>query len=76
MDTNSLMFLLLMMVAGVLITTLFYWGGHFVLRLLEMPARARVAGYGLAAVDTDSSPGAPTLNHVGAADPQPGALSV
>ena len=70
MDSNSLMLLPVMVVIGGLVVTLFFYGGHFVLRLLETPDRAQAPGYGpTVTVRPDSNPGASTLNHVGAADP-------
>ena len=70
MDTNGLLFLVVVMVGGVLIVTLFFYGGHFVLRLLETTDRSYVPGYGqTVAVHSDSTPGASTLKRVGAADP-------
>lgn len=76
MDSNSLMFLPVMMVIGGLVVTLFFYGGHFVLRLLETPDRAQAPGYGpTVTVHPDSSPGASTLSRADAAG-SPGVLRV
>ena len=75
MDSNSMMLLPVMAVIGGSVVTLFFYGGHFVLRLLETPDRAQAPGYGpTVTVQPDSSPGASTLNHAGAADPGPAPL--
>ncbi len=75
MDSNSLMLLPVMVAVGGLVVTLFFYGGHFVLRLLETPDRAHAPGSGpTVTVRPDSSPGASTMSHADAAGPPPGVL--
>lgn len=75
MNPNSIIFLMTVIVGGLLIVTLFFYGGQLMLRFLEVSDTAKVRAYAPATVaHTDSSPGAPTLNHVGAADSQSAAL--
>ena len=77
MNSNSMIFLLVLMMGGVLFVTLVYYGGQLALRLLETPDPAQVPEHGqTTAVHPDPSLSAPTLNHVGAADPQSAVLRV
>ena len=43
MDANGMV--LLMMVSGLLIVTLFFYGGEFALRFIESPDRSKVPDY-------------------------------
>ena len=65
MDSNSMMFLLILMVGGGLTVTLFYYGAQFLLRFLEMPDAVRIQGDGpTTAVDTAASLHASALKPV------------
>lgn len=72
MNPYSMIFLMVVMVGGLLIVTLFFYGGRFVLCLLEMPDAVRVQEDGYtAAVHTAASPHASALKHVVSGAPQP-----
>ncbi len=77
MDSNSMMFLLIVMVGGLLIVTLFIYGGQFVLRLLKTPDQAQVREYGPTTLaHTDSSPDTSAQDQVSAAYQQPAVIRV
>jgi hypothetical protein len=77
MDSNTMMFLLSMMVGGLLIVTQFYYGGRFVLRLLETPDQTQVREYGPTTVaHTNFTPDTSAQDQVSAAYQQPAVIRV
>lgn len=77
MNSNSMMFLLVVIVSGLLIVELVYYGGVLVLRFLEMRDPTQVPGDGqTTAVYSDSSLGASAPNQINAAYQQPAVLRV
>lgn len=75
MNLDGIVFLLNMVVSCLLIVTLFYYGGQFVLRLLETPDQTKVPAYGPPTVaHTDSTPDTSTQDQVSAAYQQPAAI--
>lgn len=75
--SNSLMFLLILMVGGVLIATLFYYGGQLLVRLPNTAAPAKVAAdIQTVAVRKDSTPDTSSQDQINAASQQPAVIRV
>jgi hypothetical protein len=72
MNPNGMVFVLVMILVGVPIMILVYYGAQLALRLLRCPAPAQAReGWRTTAGHSDSSPAAAAPGRVGVARPQP-----
>jgi hypothetical protein len=77
MNSNGMVFLLVMILVGVPIMILVYYGAQLALRLLRYPAPAQAReGWRTTAAHIDSSPDAAAPDRVGVARPQPAVIRV